>query len=397
MSLPLVHVITPGDHYSPRTGSAVPTVVDGLARAAAAAGLPRPAVAVAHGTYPDRYDSAEVREYAPRPARAPDRWLDAGLSRLGLPRAGARRVLGATVRDQDAWAPSVVVAHNAPALLPLVGRRHTAVLWAHNQVLRSYSLREAGRVVGRAGAVVCVSDHLAGELAPRLPAGLRGRVVTVRNGVDAAAFDRPRRPRGDALHVVVVGRVVPDKGADVLLRAVARLRRDDVQVTVVGRPGFGPDDPVTPYEQHLRRLAADVPGGVRFASFVPRTELPDVLAGADVVVVPSVWPEPFGLTALEGMAAGAAVVASRVGGLPEAVGDAAHLVPPGDVGALAAVLDHLADDEDALRADQARARAHAVRQDWSARLGDLDAALALAGAGAAATRADAVRPTPRTT
>src|SRR5690606_35418111 len=58
----LVHVITPGDHFSPRTGSAVPTVVDGLSRHARP-DRPRPAVVVAAGTYPDRYDSAEVLEY----------------------------------------------------------------------------------------------------------------------------------------------------------------------------------------------------------------------------------------------------------------------------------------------------------------------------------------------
>lgn len=54
----------------------------------------------------------------------------------------------------------------------------------------------------------------------------------------------------------------------------------------------------------------------------------EVLRTADVVVVPSRWAEPFALTALEGMAAGAAVVASDIGGIPEAVGTAGILVPP---------------------------------------------------------------------
>ena len=56
-----VHVITPGDHFSPSTGSAIPTVVDGLCRFRPD-GVPRPAVAVARGTYPDRYDSADIIE-----------------------------------------------------------------------------------------------------------------------------------------------------------------------------------------------------------------------------------------------------------------------------------------------------------------------------------------------
>lgn len=90
MSHRLIHVITPGDHFSPRTGSAIPTVVDGLSRATPS-GQPRPAVLVARGTYPDRYDSADAIEYTrPRPHNR-DRYVDAGLSRLGLPRVMARR------------------------------------------------------------------------------------------------------------------------------------------------------------------------------------------------------------------------------------------------------------------------------------------------------------------
>jgi glycosyltransferase involved in cell wall biosynthesis len=92
-------------------------------------------------------------------------------------------------------------------------------------------------------------------------------------------------------------------------------------------------------------------------------------------VVPSVWPEPFALTSLEGMAAGAAVVASDVGGVPEAVGGAGLLVPPGDDAALAAALAGLADDREALAAARRRARAHAEARDWSVVRAELDAVL----------------------
>ncbi|MFD4994030.1 glycosyltransferase family 4 protein [Cellulosimicrobium cellulans] len=370
----LVHVITPGDHFSPRTGSAVPTVVDGLSRAAAP-GSPVPRVVVAAGTYPERYPSASALEYPQVHARRTDRYVDAALSRAGLPRRGARRVLTATTRTQGAWDPSWVLAHNAPALVPLVdARRHVPLLYCHNQVLRTYTPREAARALGPAAAVVCVSDHLAEQVRARLPRALRDRVVTVRNGVDVEAFAVPRSPRGDRLRVVYVGRVIADKGVHVLLDAVARGGRHDVEVTVVGRPGFAADAPLSPYERELRSIAARSRASVRFASFVDRTRLPALLAAADVLVVPSVWPEPFGLTALEGMAAGAAVVASDVGGLPEAVGTAATLVPPGDVAALADALAALADDGALSRAQDA-ARAHARRNDWDVARARLDAVL----------------------
>ncbi|MFE6236466.1 glycosyltransferase family 4 protein [Cellulosimicrobium sp. NPDC057862] len=372
----LVHVITPGDHFSPRTGSAVPTIVDGLSRHARPDG-PRPAVVVAEGTYPDRYESAEIREYVPAPPRRADRWLDAAAGRLGLDRPGARRVLGATVAAQDRWDPGVVLAHNAPALVPLVhATRHVPVLYAHNQVLGAWSQRDAGRALDPAGAILCVSDHLAEAVASRLPVRLRDRVSTVHNGVDCAAFAVPRRPRADGLRVVYVGRVIPDKGVHVLLDAVVALGRPTIELTVLGRPGFAADAPLSPYEQDLRRRAQRAGERVRFGSFVPRPALPSRLAEADVVVVPSIWPEPFALTALEGMAAGAAVVASDVGGVPEAVGDAGILVPPGDVAALAGALEALADDRQALDAAARAAVEHARRHDWRVSAARLDDVLA---------------------
>ena len=66
-----------------------------------------------------------------------------------------------------------------------------------------------------------------------------------------------------------------------------------------------------------------------------------VVAGHKIMVVPSIWEEPFGVVALEGIAAGCAVVASRGGGLPEAVGPCGILFPNGDVSALAAALKDL--------------------------------------------------------
>src|SRR5690606_3489981 len=196
-----------------------------------------------------------------------------------------------------------------------------------------------------------------------------------RNGVDSAAFGVPRPPRGDTLRVVYVGRVIPDKGVHVLLDAVVALARPDVELTILGRPGFAADAPLTGYERELRRAAERAAGPVRFGSFVPRPELPALLAAADVVVVPSVWPEPFALTALEGMAAGAAVVASDVGGVPEAVGDAGVLVPPGQPRALADALESLADDATALDRAARAAVEHARRCDWSVAAARLDEVL----------------------
>lgn len=374
-----LHVITPGDHFSPRTGSAIPTVVDGLCRFAPP-GQPRAKVAVAEGTYPERYDSADVVEYQPSPElptlfRRAGRYLDVGLGRLGLPRPLARRALAPIVADQDHWPPTTLFAHNLPALIGLIDSdRHAPVLYAHNHLLRTYTRVESRRALARAHRIICVSQSLADQMAPFLPGPLGDRLRIVRNGVDADAFRRPTAmQRTGPLKVAFVGRMIPDKGADVLVEAVRRLDRDDIRLTLVGSSGFGRHDPLSDYERSVRTAASRMGERVRVSPFVPRPEVVRLLQDADLVVVPSRWPDPCPLTVLEGMAAGAAVVGSAIGGIPESLRGVGILVRPGDPADLAAAIESMADDETLRAATAAACATFARTHDWrwaSARLQD---------------------------
>jgi glycosyltransferase involved in cell wall biosynthesis len=367
----VIHAITPGDHFSPRTGSAISTDVHGIAGAAAEdepSRRVRHRVLLDESTFHPRYDTAGAIEYrsgGPLPTRA-ERMLDAGRAALGRPRTAADRALrplAAALRDEE---PSVVLAHNLPFLPPLLrGQPHRVVLYAHNELLRTVGRPEARRLLDPVSAVVCVSRHLADSYAAQLPAGLRDRVFAVHNGVDPHQF-HPAMPGSEErrrLRVMFVGRVIHDKGADVLLSAARRLGRDDVEVVIVGSSGFARDAPLTAYERTLRRLAAAVPHAV-FEPFVDRARLPGLLRTADVFVAPSRWPEPFGNTVAEALATGLPVIASRVGGIPEVTEDAAILVPPDDPDALAAAIAGLADDPALRQSLGAAARGRAGRLTW---------------------------------
>lgn len=371
-----VHVLTPGDHFSPRTGSAVPTVVDGLCRSRRS-GEPQPRVAVANGTYPDRYPSAEVLTYDQLPERRRDRYVDATRGRLGLSRPGLRRVWGATLVGQEQWPDSVVLAHNAPQLVPLVDDRHSAVLYAHNLLLRTYTTREAGLVLDGAAAVVCVSAALADQMLPHLPSRLQSRLRVVHNGVDVDQFrPRPDPARADRLRVTFVGRMIRDKGADVLLDALLRLDRDDIVLSLVGSQNFDAQARLSAFERELHAKAAALGDRVRLVPFVPRPQVADIYRDSDVVVVPSRWPEPFALTVMEGMAAGVPVIGSAIGGIPEVMGTAGVQVRPDDIGDLAAALETLATDEGLRLRAGAECRAWAESHDWRWARSELDAVLA---------------------
>ncbi|WP_430647047.1 glycosyltransferase family 4 protein [Agromyces sp. GXS1127] len=370
----VIHAITPGDHFSPRTGSAIPTVVDGLAGAAR-----RDVDRVNHAVLLDRstmrpwYRSAEPIEYE-RAAwlTRRDRAMDLARARLGLRRSAVERFYAPLVDAVRQRPPAFVLAHNAPVLPSMLrDSGHRVVLYAHNDLLRTYSRSEAVRVLGSAAAIVCVGDALAARTRAALPPSLAERIHVVRNGVETERFhppaDAPRpgaRPRR-RFCAMFVGRVIPEKGPDVLVRAAALLPPGEVEVVIVGSRGFARDAPLSRYEEELRRLARASAAEVRFEPFVDRDALPNLLRAADALVVPSTWEEPSGLTAGEGMASGLPVVASRIGGLPDVVGDAGILVPPNDPDALAEALRALIDDplERARRAEASRARA--LARDWN--------------------------------
>ncbi|WP_353814435.1 glycosyltransferase family 4 protein [Agromyces sp. SYSU T00266] len=369
----IVHAITPGDHFSPRTGSAIPTVVHALASAAVRdAGAARHAVLVDRSTMHPRYDSAELIEYDRTTwLTGRDRVLDLARGRVGLARRGVERFYAPLVDAVRERPQSFVLAHNAP-VIPWMLRdsEHRVVLYAHNDLLRTYSRAEASRMLGPAAAIVCVGDELAETTQAALPPHLSARVHVVRNGIDTDRFQPGVTSRGregnpvEPFRAMFVGRVIPEKGPDVLVRAAGLLPPGAVEVVIVGSRGFARDAPLSPYEEKLRRLADESGATVRFEAFVDRERLPALLRSAKVLVVPSTWAEPSGLTAGEGMASGLPVVASRVGGLPDVVGDAGILVPPNDPVALAGALRRLIDDHAERARRGAASRAYAEAHDW---------------------------------
>lgn len=213
-----------------------------------------------------------------------------------------------------------------------------------------------------ADAFVAVSDFVRGRLVA-VNGTPPARTHRIYNGIDLSRFDGADR---GALHrllgvdagrriVFCSGRVQPYKGMQTLVDALALLRAEGVENVELAIAGDGP------YLRELRGIAAR--RGMDNVHFLGRRrDVPALLAGATVAVVPSLWEEAFGLAVVEAMAAGVPLVATRTGGIPELVedGETGLLVPPGDARALA----------DALRgllADPARREALALHAQSAAR------------------------------
>jgi len=252
----------------------------------------------------------------------------------------------------------VVAAHRVPFVVSAHG---SDIFLAE----RSAAVRAFARfTLERAARVTACSDDLR-RRAVALGAP-EARTSTVPYGVDGATFgsaadagfrERLGAPPGARL-VLALGRLVEKKGFGPLVEAVAGL--SGVQVAIAGAGDL---------QESLARRIAETGAPVRLVGPLDRAAVVRALAAADVVVVPSVVDRAGNVdglpnTLLEAMAAGRAIVASRVAGIPDVITDGENglLVPPGDVAALRAALTRLAAD-DALRARLgAAARASAVKR-----------------------------------
>jgi glycogen synthase len=149
--------------------------------------------------------------------------------------------------------------------------------------------------------------------------------------------------------IIFVGRLVSDKGADLLLRALALLGQPNANLTVIGQ---GPE------ENTLRALARELNLDVTFAGVKSGAELAEMLNRHQIIAIPSRWPEPFGVVALEGMACGCVPVGSDRAGLPEAIGNCGLTFVSADATQLASRLQELLADRSLREKFRAAAPAH---------------------------------------
>jgi alpha-maltose-1-phosphate synthase len=239
--------------------------------------------------------------------------------------------------------PHVLTAHSLEPLRP----------WKAEQLGGGYAVSSwCERVaIEAAAAVIAVSNGMRADVLATYPAVPQERVHVIRNGIDAVQYQPD--PGTDVLDsydidpgqpsAVFVGRITRQKGLPVLLRAAAGLDPAAQLVLCAGQP----DTPelaaeVTGLVEHLRATRSGV---IWLPEMLAKTEVIQILSHATVFVCPSLY-EPLGIVNLEAMACGAAVVASRVGGIPEVVadGETGLLVEPGDPAALADAINSLIAD-----------------------------------------------------
>ena len=245
----------------------------------------------------------------------------------------ARQVLGAARRLQI---PVVLLTHQNVDLQLGFWER-----WKHRRMLRKLT----GLVAGSD-----LAGTLARQDAPNLP-------IAVIPQLGALAPHEPQHVPHEGLAIGFVGRLVPTRGLDSLLQALALMRGANWRLLIVGD---GPE------RERLEALATDLrlAARVRWTGGLPADQVANLWPDLDVLVQPSRaqdnWRETNGHVLIEAMANEVAVLGTDSGVIPELIGDAGIVVPSGDVAALAGALQRL-EDVNGRRALAQAARARALR------------------------------------
>ena len=201
-----------------------------------------------------------------------------------------------------------------------------------------------------AQAVISVSRVADEFVESIMGSDFKARRFIIPNAVDTSKYTPPVREPEDNI-VLFVGRLVYRKGLHVLVRAAQRVRSKDFKLYIVGG-GY--------MELPIRMLAKayGVEDRVELLGVVPERDKVELYRKAKIVVVPSIFNESFGIVALEAMATGRPVIASRVGGLEDVVvnGETGILVEPGSEEKLAEAIETLLEDEAYRRKLGAKAR-----------------------------------------
>lgn len=249
-------------------------------------------------------------------------------------------------------APTVVTIHD---LMHLRRPEHAAI---RRRAYATWMMRRAVRLAAR---IVAVSEETKRDLVA-FDGRAAGKTVVIPNGAAEGFFRAGETgsaaggPSGP--YLLFVGNDKPHKNLDGLLAAFARLRaaRPRLELCLAGVPAGN--------------RSAD---GVRALGFVPDGELPGLVAGADLLVLPS-FAEGFGLPVLEAQAAGTPVACSDLAALRETTGGAAAFFDPSDPGSIVRTLEALLSDVAARSRLREAGRAHAAAFTWG-RVAERTAAL----------------------
>jgi spore coat protein SA len=331
---PVIAIVTPGTFAMPSaTSSSVELVVEQVTKCASA--------------------EAEIVIFGKKTGKHPAFELLDGVRHIRVPRVSPLDYIKRISKEIAKLKPDLIQVENRPRFAAYLRRRHPSTpvwlsLHSLTFVSKPYIEPAAARRCLMAPHRILVNSEYLKERVAQIVPGAKRRIAVNHLGVDGSRFDsrweaEASRLRKDMLEslglgnrkvILFVGRWIKQKGVHHLIEAMPSIIKKvpDVVLLLVGGAAYG-SNKATPYVRRMRRLAAKLPEHVRLIPFVPHDEISEWFRLADLMVMPSVEKEAFGLVNLEAMASSVPVIGTRVGGIKEIIehGVTGYLIDPGHI------------------------------------------------------------------
>lgn len=216
----------------------------------------------------------------------------------------------------------IIEIHNRPYLIDIIDKlvkSKKMVLYLHNDPLEmkgSKNISDRKALLKKVDLIICVSEYIKKKFISGLNQ-FTNKILVIHNGVDRKLEVIPRKKK----KVIFVGRLVKEKGFNFYVEAVANISKkfNDWEYFLIGSSKtenkFSND-----YSKKIITTFQKIENA-KYLGFMSHDEVQKIMMETSIIVVPSVWNEPFGLVIAEAMSNGTAVICSNFGGIPEVIGN----------------------------------------------------------------------------
>ncbi len=223
--------------------------------------------------------------------------------------------------NKDTDKKQLIEIHNRPYLVDNItkGNKFPISLFLHNdpQTMKgSKSVKDRENIIHKCAAIFCVSEHIKKKFLEGIKQNFQ-KVHVLYNGVERKLKRFPKKKK----EVLFVGRLVPEKGVDLYVDVIENIANKfpDWQYDLIGSFRLGDDNNKDSFVSKVTEKFQNIGKQTRFHGFKNQDFVQEKMKSASIIVIPSIWEEPYGLVAAEAMSNGIAIITSDVGGITEIV------------------------------------------------------------------------------
>ena len=219
---------------------------------------------------------------------------------------------------------NIIEIHNRPYLVKNIIsklKNSSIFLFFHNDPLSmkgSKTIRERENLLEVCDKIICVSNYIKNLFLKDIKIN-RDKVIVLHNGVNRKLKTFPKKHK----EVLFVGKINKDKGVDLFVEAISKIYKKykNWKFSVIGTPMKKNNNEYLAFFKNIRTKLNLIGDQARLEISLSHEDVQKRMKEASIVVVPSTWSEPYGLVVSESMSNGAAVITSKVGGIPEIIKD----------------------------------------------------------------------------